>query len=695
MYNSYTFYRNDDGIYDDSEGAVSVTNTLQNWTENGDYSYFYGYEYFSAASTINHTLNVLNMDAGSEGVWIYDYIDSEVDGVVVNSTINVDNVTTDGTEYNDVYVYGSNSTGESTYNFTVNITDSDDIYTYFEAADSGDSDTIVYNVSNHTNENSQSELWSEEIETVTVNITGDSEFQWLGDGQGQGNAKTVTINADADLTVGDYVDFSTNVGDVTLTITGVGNVDIADTRLGDGGADDVVTIDASALTGDLTLEDSFGYAASITSGTGNDSITVNSDETAVSTDEGDDTVDTTGYNFGTDDDSAKLDGGAGTDTLVLNEGTYLDADSAANISNFEILDVTGAAGGDTFDMSLESDLTAVVATGALTANVTIDNAAAGTTVSLTATDSTDTTVADLVYVLEDATGDSDSVEVTLNASDTETAGTDFDGQLIVSGLTVDGIESVSIISNATTTDVDGSDVALATEGYTNTITSLNADAAETLTLSGNTSVTITTLADTALTTVDASGLSGALTIDLSGQAAAVTVTTSDDADVIIGSDYDDVISVGNGGNTVTGGLGADTITLGDGADGLVDIDTIIYTAVEESQGVTVDTIEGFQAAVQSTTDTTSDDVVDETDILNDVINLNAITAGTGAYLGEAAGYGAVLTSLSGGATAEAVFDTSTSTLYIDVDGSGTLDDADMAIQLNGVTSLTDVDNFVW
>ena len=80
--------------------------------------------------------------------------------------------------------------------------------------------------------------------------------------------------------------------------------------------------------------------------------------------------------------------------------------------------------------------------------------------------------------------------------------------------------------------------------------------------------------------------------------------------------------------------------------------------------------------------------------LTDTLDFNAITAGVGDYIGEANDYAAVLTSLSAGGTAEGVLDTSTSTLYVDVDGNGVLDAADVAIDLTGVTAM-DTADFIW
>jgi len=152
-----------------------------------------------------------------------------------------------------------------------------------------------------------------------------------------------------------------------------------------------------------------------------------------------------------------------------------------------------------------------------------------------------------------------------------------------------------------------------------------------------------------------------------------TITSGDGDDWLTGGDGDDTIDGGDGDNEFWGGEGLDTMTGGS------DDDTYYYEAVSESQGVTVDVITNFAPG---------DDILD-------LSGVGGIAAADGDfYLGEANGYGAVLTSLSGDGDSEAVLDTSTSTVYIDVDGSGTLDDSDMAIQLNGVTAMDD-DDFVY
>ena len=374
-----------------------------------------------------------------------------------------------------------------------------------------------------------------------------------------------------------------------------------------------------------------------------------------------------------------FDGGDGFDTFEIDATDAVDSETnlaaaslavTDSVSNFEALSLTGF-GGDTVDATtwgLADDVTLADGYGTV-GSLTVNSGA-----TVTVAEGSNTDISLIVDGAGDAGSDDDSLTVNLDSED----GEDY------SDVTIADVETVNVVSMETDTD-DTAD--------TNTM-DLIAAGATTLNISGDAALDLqeanTDL--TAVETVDAAGFDAGLTIDVSSSGEAVTITTGAGADDVTGSAQADTISVGNGGNTVTGGGEADDITLGAG-DTADDEDTIVYTAVTDSQGVTVDTITGFQVDVQATTDTDGDDDVDADDIINDMIDLSAVAAG-GSYVGEAGGYGQVLTSLSGGGTAEAVLDTSTSTLYVDVDGSGTLDNADMAIDLTGVTELS-ADNFAF
>lgn len=237
-------------------------------------------------------------------------------------------------------------------------------------------------------------------------------------------------------------------------------------------------------------------------------------------------------------------------------------------------------------------------------------------------------------------------------------------------------------------------LAVTTEEDTVSVLGLNAADAKTVTVTGEGGVNFTN-AFSSLTSLDASQVTG------TGADGAVTATTTAaTAAVMTGGAGNDVLTSGAGDDTLVGGLGNDTLmgnggkdnlSGGDGADRLVGgagIDTLsggagadvfAYVAVTDSQGTTIDIITDFVSGT-------------------DKLDFSGLNGGaglaTGAYTGSAVGYGAVLTSLNGTA-GQAVLDSSTSTLYIDIDGSQTLDNNDMAISLTGVTALSNANDFKW
>jgi len=134
---------------------------------------------------------------------------------------------------------------------------------------------------------------------------------------------------------------------------------------------------------------------------------------------------------------------------------------------------------------------------------------------------------------------------------------------------------------------------------------------------------------------------------------------------VIGTAGTDTITVGTagtGGTFIRGGLGADALT---GVAGTAD--TFNYTAINQSDTGTFDTISGFV--------TTSDK-----------LQFAGLLTGTFAYQATAA--------FTGGGNSQARFeDTSTNILQIDTNGDGV---TDMKLTLTGITSAGIVaGDFVW
>lgn len=277
-------------------------------------------------------------------------------------------------------------------------------------------------------------------------------------------------------------------------------------------------------------------------------------------------------------------------------------------------------------------------------------------------------------------------------------------------------------------------LSLVSEGTSVNRLALTAQTATSLTISGHAVLDLNDSTLPAVTAIEATGYSAGLSVNLSGNAGASTIKVGNGQNVVYTGSLNDKVTVGNGfnivvtgagddqiiggngsasrffsagvdargnvvraedeiihyGNRILAGAGKDTITLGKGA-----VDLLRYADVTDSNGANTDVVNGFETsfvAGQIARSTTVNGVVTTTmvDVIGrDVINLALIQFGPGArsYAGEVSGMNAVLSSLTAGSV-KAVLDTSSSTVYIDVDGSGTLDGKDMSIQLVGVTSLT-------
>lgn len=322
---------------------------------------------------------------------------------------------------------------------------------------------------------------------------------------------------------------------------------------------------SAALAGQTVLT-----AINASGSSGPNTITVDNTKATYTGGSGADTVTVTGVA------TKAINGGEGADVLFMTGtgGTILTATSGAYYSNFETLNTTGADG--TFDLSFITAGMSVVQ-GALNGAIAYTNADAGQTLTMTASPGQTTG-----WALETATGTADSLNVILSSAAAIDANT----------LTVSGVETINITSTDTNTTA-----------HVNTL-ALTAAALKSLVFSGTAGI-IYTGANTTVTSVDASGLSGAFTwtTGTGNLAAAATITGSATmtntvdfsaattaATTYVGGAGNDVITgstgkaatvtLGNGTNsytntgsagiqTVTGGTGVDTITTGSSADVIV------------------------------------------------------------------------------------------------------------------------------
>jgi S-layer protein len=388
-------------------------------------------------------------------------------------------------------------------------------------------------------------------------------------------ATAVNINAAVDL----QMDALTAGLATAVAISGAGAVTITADTLA---ANAVVT---STNTGGVTLSQALLADQQFvgTASSGNDSIGVATAFTkAITTGAGNDTV-----TYGGPATGGSIDAGEGTDTIAMTAAVAATATGsttfAGTVSNFEKLEINAATGAAAaINMANADGINSLVLNGVTADALTVTNAAANFTYTNKAAVAFASSIA-----LASATGTSDVVNVVYTATN---------GFVDTAAMTIADVETINI----STLDAD------TTAQTTKFTAGLTTAAAKTINISGDTGVELANTS-TALTTVDASGLTGtvaaasgftwttgalAASSTIKGSAAAtntvdfsaantastfVTYTGGAGDDAVIGSNgLNNVVDLGNGTNaytqtgvgnaTVTGGTGADTISVGTGAN---------------------------------------------------------------------------------------------------------------------------------
>lgn len=370
----------------------------------------------------------------------------------------------------------------------------------------------------------------------------------------------------------------------TMAITGDQDLD-----LGAAIGTTYEAVDASAFTGDLTIimSDAAGDAIEFTGGAGDDTVTglVAGDDVTADLGAGDDSITIAGFTDGTD----SLDGGEGTDTVILTSAVATAfADDIEDIVNFEVLGISNALAGN-LDVSYIAGVTDVLLSAGVNGDRSI-TVSSGSTVTFAADSATGD---DDVTILSDTNGTGVAGEtVTIELADTVDAGGTITGDLILTGFesaTIDSSEIGQAIGGALTINDD-----VAGAGATTTIT-ITGD--EDLTITGVLTADVTNAAaftgDLTATLAGTSTITGGTGADtLTGSAGADTIAGGAGADTIDGKAANDAINAGAGNDTITGGAGNDSLTGGDGED------TFVFEADAATNGL--DTIADF----------TTDDILD-------------------------------------------------------------------------------------
>ena len=408
-------------------------------------------------------------------------------------------------------------------------------------------DSAVYTTLNLTTSGVASTLANVSMDAVTGLTVAGSQVLTLTSTAGLSTLATVTVSGSAGLRA-------------TLSTSGT-----------------VTAVDTSATTGasSITLNPS---QATFTGGAGSDTLVLTSSTVSktIALGGGDDSLTLA---LGTTLPTATVTGGAGTDTLSMDATNAATASGsgafAAQVSGFERLTLTGTTN-QTVDLSVLGGFNYVTTHGGN--GVTLQNMASGGTLVLDG--------AGTAYTISNAAftaGPSDVINLVM--TDGSGAGVAF----APAGVTASNVETIAI----TTTDTQATP-----SGTFNDSVALLGSTVKTVTVGGNAGLVLTA-GSTALTTVDASGItlggftftSGALaadavikgsaagtnTIDFSAATAAVTYTGGSGNDAVVvtnaqanhvflGSGDNSLLGNSNGSTTVTAGSGADTVVLGAGSN---------------------------------------------------------------------------------------------------------------------------------
>jgi trimeric autotransporter adhesin len=406
------------------------------------------------------------------------------------------------------------------------------------------------------------------------------------------NVEAVTVNSGAvKSTIADLQTTS----QTSLTITG-------DTKLTITAALDNLTavVNASASTAGISVTlapATATYPVTVTGGTGNDTVNLDSSFSKYIT----------------------IDGGAGTDTLAIDDADDISSTSTVGLTSVESLriDTNDAT---SYNLSFLPTVTSVVANAANGGNaVTLTKMTAensNVTITETGTEGVIGTMA--------IDGSSDVLNLNL--------GTGLAGGSTHTLISMIDHETVNL------------NVAASSDAVTYTITDMDATDMTTLNVSGPGKVTFTSLdLATMLSTIDASGMTGTGALIMSenpGTLVAQTITGSGGNDTLYAGSKADTVDGGAGVDTIYGGAGNDIIAGGagkdiifgqggiDNIDGGADNDTIHVDVVANFEALaTPETIDGgagtdilnFGAAVGYTLDATD---------MHNIKNIEVITADT-------------------------------------------------------------------
>ncbi|MDA7467483.1 hypothetical protein N8942_06740, partial [Planktomarina temperata] len=298
------------------------------------------------------------------------------------------------------------------------------------------------------------------------------------------------------------------------------------------------TVDMSGVASNITFTTG-GSAQTVKTGSGDDVITSNAGDKTVDLGAGDDSFSSTSAALTVAD---TIEGGLGTDTLILTTPAAIAATVGAKITGFERLSIT--------DASLVANDIVLSNLGSTIERVTIgDTNNAIQTISGVQASFTDLRI-------------SDAAEADAKVTLTRTADTTSNAI----NLNIDGGETAAIVINdEETVSLTGSGTGTATVKLTSadmtslTLTGANAIDASSTAIAGATKLaTVNAEAATGAVSVNAGVSTVDMTVTSNALGGVLTFTGGSGDDTITGTDAADSLTGGSGNDTINGGAGNET-----------------------------------------------------------------------------------------------------------------------------------------
>ena len=542
-----------------------------------------------------------------------------------------------------------------------------------DASVSADVEAVTMSLTNSTASGSTANVYTGEITNIksqTVSATGaagshataevDVEFtKYDGSGEADSQAvtlaglfKTVTFNdaaddaATADVTETGGVEavaITTGAANLAVdslvaakafgvTLSGAKNVTISAANLGatdttnEATTDDVVTINAAALTGNLDLTKSEAGVYSITTGAGTNAI-----------------------RLGEVADNTTVTGGTGTDTVYITDTATSSVTVDVTTTGVEAIEITTVSSGDdVFNMNgVSSGTTVKMKSGYAAAlsniNGQVIEVVTAEAASADRTDSTgDTTWASTVLTAglkSGVAGATFKISGDAEASDASTYG----GTIKTSGVaTINNATAASNYSLDLTVDLDGTSSSAKLTGLV-----LTGGGAKTA--SANSTITVATNdSNVDLTSLDATGYTGdviasSMNFDSATSAATVRLAATQNITLAAAELYRDQLSIvgGSGANTVIAtGVGASgTSALRPAMSGVETLDlTLVNTSdidssveLRDATSVTTVKLAVAETATASIAQAYASDIEIANLANNGTIQLNATSSGATTY----------------------------------------------------------------